>query len=100
MKIIKDILVRTEVPPLKTEEGFCGPCNKPRCEICKHFTKIHQLESSSTKRIYSIRPQNLNCASKNVVYLLLVKPVINNTKEALKNFEVDLILTDVRIETF
>ena len=68
-KSLKDILVRAKVPPLKTEKGFCGPCNKPRCEICKHITKTHQFESSSTKRIYSIRPQNLNCASINVVYL-------------------------------
>ena len=66
-KSLKDILVTSKVPPLKTEEGFCGPCNKPRCEICKHITKIHQFESLSTKRIYSIRAQNLNCASKKVV---------------------------------
>ena len=72
-KSLKDILVRAKVTPLKTEKGFCGPCNKPRCEICKHITKTHQFESSSTKRIYSIRPQNLNCASKNVVYLFTCK---------------------------
>ena len=65
--------MRAKVPPLKTEKGFCGPCNKPSCEICKHITKTHQFESSSTKRIYSIRPQNLNCASKNVVYLFTCK---------------------------
>ena len=46
---------------------------KPRCEICKHITKIRQSESSSTKRIYSIRPQSLNCASNNVVYLFTYK---------------------------
>ena len=62
-----------KVPPLKTEESFCGPCNKPRYEICKHITKIHQFESSSTSRICSITPQNLNCASKNVVYLFTCK---------------------------
>ena len=86
MKIIKDILVRTEVPPLKTGEGFCGPCNKPRCEICKHFTKIHQLESSSTKRIYSIRPQNLNCASKNVVYLFACETCHKQYKGGTEKF--------------
>ena len=32
-KSLKDILVRAKVPPPKTEKGFCGPCNKPRCEI-------------------------------------------------------------------
>ena len=72
-KSLKVILVRAEVPPLKTEEGFCGRCNKPRCEICKHITKTHQFESSSTKRIYSIRPQSLNCVSENVVYLFACK---------------------------
>ena len=72
-KSFKDVLVRAKVPPLKTEKSFCGPCNKPRCEICKHITKTHQFESSSTKRIYSIRPQNLNCASKNIIYLFNCK---------------------------
>ena len=65
--------MRAKVRPLKTEKGFCGPCNKSRCEICKHITKTHQSESSSTKRIYSIRSQNLNCASKNVVYFFTCK---------------------------
>ena len=69
----KDILVKARVPPFKTQEGFCGPCNKPRREICKHITETHQFESSSTKRIYLIRPQNLNCALKNVVYLFTCK---------------------------
>ena len=72
-KILKDILVRTKVPPLKTEEGFCGPSNKRRYEICKHITKSHQFESTSTKHVYSIRPQNLNNASKNVVNLFTCK---------------------------
>ena len=48
-------------------------CNKSSYEICKHITKIHQFESSSTSRICSITPQNLNCASKNVVYLFTCK---------------------------
>ena len=68
-KSLKDILVRAKVPPIKTEEGFCGPCNKPSFEICKHFTKTHQFESSSMKPMYSIRPQNMNCTSKNAVHL-------------------------------
>ena len=72
-KSLKNILVRAKVPPLKTEKGFCGPCNKPRCEISKHITKTQQFQSSSTKRIYFIRPQNLNCASKNVVYRFTCK---------------------------
>ena len=73
-KSLKDILVTAKVPPLKTKEGFCCPCNepRPRCEICKHI-KTHQFESSSTKHIYSIWPQNLNCSSKNVIYLFTCK---------------------------
>ena len=72
-KSLKDILVRSKVVPLKTEEDFCGPCNKPRCEICKHITKAHQFESSFSKRMYSITPQNLNYTSKNIVYLFTCK---------------------------
>ena len=41
---LKAILVRAEVLPLKNEEGFCGPCHKSRCEICKHITKTQQSE--------------------------------------------------------
>ena len=95
-----DIRMKSEIPPLKTEEGFYVPLNNPRCEICKHITKTHQFESSSAKPIYFSRPQNLNCASKNVTYFSLVKPVINNTQEVLKKFGVDLIITNVRMETF
>ena len=72
-KILKDILVRTKAIPLKTKEGLCGPYNKPRCEFCKHITKSHQFESTSTMHVYSIRPQNLNSASKNEVYLFTSK---------------------------
>ena len=72
-KSLKKILVRAKVPPLKTEEGFYGSCNKPSYEIYKNITKPHQLESSSTKRIYSIRPHSFNCASKNVIYFFTSK---------------------------
>ena len=72
-KSLKDLLVRAKVSLLKTEEGFCSCYNKPRCEICKHITKTHQFESSYTKCINSIRPQNMNCTSKNVVNLFSCK---------------------------
>ena len=85
---------------LKTEQDFCPPYNKPRCESFKYITKTHQFESSSTKHIYFFKPQHLNCASKDVVCLFSYKTTKNNTQEALKNFRVDLIITDVRIETF
>ena len=63
-KSLKGILVRAKIPPLKTKESFCGPCNKSRFEISKRIPKKHQFESTSTKRIYSIKSQNLNCSSK------------------------------------
>ena len=31
-KILKDILARAKIPPLKNKTGFCGLCNKPRCK--------------------------------------------------------------------
>ena len=101
-KSLKAILLRAKVPPLKTEEGFCGPCNEPLCEICKHITitKTHQYESSPTKSIYFIKPQNLNRAFKNFVHLFTCKTCINNTQEALKNSGLDLIITDLRMGTF
>ena len=34
-----DIRMKSEIPPLKTEEGFYVPLNNPRREICKHITK-------------------------------------------------------------
>ena len=63
--------MRVKVPPPKTQEDFCGLCNKPRRGI--FITKTHQFESSSTECIYTIRTQNLNCASKNAVYLFTCK---------------------------
>ena len=32
-KILKDILVRTKVPPMKKSEGFSRPCKKKICQI-------------------------------------------------------------------
>ena len=89
--------MRAKVPPLKTEEDFCGSCNKPRCEICKHITKTHQFES---KRIYSIRPQNLNCASNNVVYRFTCKTYHKQYSGSTEEFGVDSIITDICIGTF
>ena len=63
-----NILRRDEVLPLKTQKRFCGSWN-PRCKICKHITKIQQFKPSSIKHVESIRPKNLNCTSKNIVYL-------------------------------
>ena len=68
-KSLKDILVRAKVPPLQKNEWFCGPCKKPRCEICKHMVNTNSFKSTTTQRTYFIRPENLKCSSENVVYL-------------------------------
>ena len=62
-KSLKDILVREvlEVPPLQKNEGFCGPCKKPRCEICKHMVNTNSFQSTTTQRTYFIGPENLKC---------------------------------------
>ena len=64
-KSLKDILVRAKVPPLQKNEGFCGPCKKPRCEICKHMVNTNSFKSTTTQRTYFIRPENLKCSSEN-----------------------------------
>ena len=67
---LKDILVRTKVPQIKNK-GWCGPCKRRTCEICKHIVPTRNFTSSTTKRTYEIRPENLNCRSKNVVFDIL-----------------------------
>ena len=67
-KSLKDILARAKILQIKNK-GWCGPCNGPRCEICKHIVPTRNFISFNTKRRYEIRPENLNCKSKNVVYL-------------------------------
>ena len=71
-KSLKDILVRAKVAQIKSK-GWCSPCKGPRCEICKHIVPTRNFTSSTTKRTYEIRPENLNCRSKNVVYLISCK---------------------------
>ena len=55
-----------------------------------NITKTNQSESSSTKCIYSITLQNLNCASKNVIYLFTCKTCrkqyIGSTEKFHRNF--------------
>ena len=61
---------QSQSSPLQKNEGFCGPCKKPRCEICKHIVNTNSFKSTTTQRTYFIRPENLKCSSENVVYLL------------------------------
>ena len=62
--------VKTNVPKKK---GWCGLYKGPRCEICKYIVPTRNFTSSTTKHTYEIRPGNLNCRSKNVVYLISFK---------------------------
>ena len=71
-KSLRDILVRAKIPQIKNK-GWCSPCKGPRCEICKHIVPTISFTSSTTYRTYEIRPENLNCRSKNVFYLISCK---------------------------
>ena len=68
----KDILVRAEIPQIKNK-GWFGPCKGPRYEIWKHIVPTRNFTSSTTKLTYEIRAENLDCRSKNVVYLISFK---------------------------
>ena len=58
-KSLKGILVKAKTPQIKSK-GWCGPCKRPRCKICKHIVCTRSFTSSTTKRTYEIRPENLN----------------------------------------
>ena len=64
--------MRSKIPQIKNK-GWCGPCEGPRCKICKHTVPTRNFTSSTTKRTYEIRLENLHCRSKNVVYLIFCK---------------------------
>ena len=66
---MKDVLVRAKVSPVLKNEWFCGSCKKMRYEICEHILSIDSFKSTTTQRIYFIRPSDLKCSSKNVEYL-------------------------------
>ena len=72
-KSLKDMLVRAKVPPLQKQRGFCGPCDKTRCRLCDIIVKTDSFKSFSSNKTYKIQPENLNCDSKNVVYLISCK---------------------------
>ena len=66
-KRLTDILVRAKIAQIENE-GWCGPCKGPRCEICGHTVHIRNFTSFTIKRTYGIRLEN--CRSKNVAYLI------------------------------
>ena len=68
-KSLKYLFVRAKIPEIRNK-GWCGPCKEPRCEICKHDVPTRNFISFTTKHTYEFRPENLNCWSKNAVYLI------------------------------
>ena len=64
--------MRARITQMKNK-SWRGPCNGPRHEICKHIVPTTTFTSSTTKHTYEIRPENLNCRTKNVVYLISYK---------------------------
>ena len=100
VKSLKDILVRAKVPPVLKNERSCGPCKKSRCEICEHIVSTDNFKSITTQRTYFIRPPDLKCSSKNVVYLFTCKTCSNNIQGTQKISGQGLIIIDVPTETF
>ena len=108
-KSLKDILVRAKVAPLEKKEGCCRSCGGTRCEICKHFVTTETFRSFSTQRGYCIKPDNLNCCSKNILCLFLCKTCskqypgstesfrsrFSNCKSAHRNFTLTLRITKI-----
>ena len=88
-KSLKDILVRAKIPQIKNK-GWCGPCKGPRCEICKHIVPTRNFASSATKPTYEIRPENLNCRSENVDYLIFCKTCYKKYTGSSEEFRVRL----------
>ena len=100
-KSLKDMLVRAKVPPLKSRQGSCGPCKKPRCQICNFVVDTNTFISTTTQKKYEIRSEQLNCDSVNVVYLHTCKTCqkqytgssvdfrlrFNNYRSAHRNFK-------------
>ena len=64
--------MRAKISHIK-HEGCCGPYKGLKCEICKHIVLTRNFTSFTTKHTYEIRPENLNCRSKNLVYLIFYK---------------------------
>ena len=69
-KSFKDILLRAKVAPLERKKASCRSWGGTRCEICQEDVTTKTFRSFSTQREYCIKPDNLNCRSNNVVYLL------------------------------
>ena len=65
---LKDILIKSKLPPTKDPPSFEVPCSKPNCSICTSVQKS-EIISSITLQTYTT-PTNVTCRTKNVIYCL------------------------------
>jgi len=70
-KSLKDLLVRAKLP-VKREPGKSEGCQSKRCGVCPFIANTTTFSDSNASKEYSIA-SNLNCNSKNVVYLVQCK---------------------------
>ena len=71
-KSLKDILVKAKVPQIKSKGGF-SLLKDLDVKFANILYQLEILTSSTTKSTFEIRPENLNCRSKKVVYLISCK---------------------------
>ena len=64
--------MRAEILQIKNK-GWFGPSEGPTYEIWKYIVPTRNFTSSTTKRTYEIRAENLDCRSKDLVYLISFK---------------------------
>ena len=95
---LKDILVREKMSQIINKQ-WCGPCKGPGCEISKHIAPTRKFTSCSTKCKHEIRPKNLNCGSKKVVYLISCKTCHKQSTGIQRNLGQGLIIIGVWIVT-
>ena len=70
-KSLKDLLVRARIRENKVSK--CTGCKDKRCEICDFIEPSSTFQDKEGKFTYNIRGGDLNCKSKNVIYLVNCK---------------------------
>jgi len=70
-KSLKDILVRARLPKVDKGEGKSSGCGGKRCGVCSYLKESNSFTDRNGKK-FTIK-SDLNCDSKNVVYLVSCK---------------------------
>ena len=71
------LLTSSKLPTSCSSKTGNLPCNKPRCQICKHITTGISVKLPNLKT--PLNPPNLNCDSKNVIYIIHCTACSNGT---------------------